>query len=80
MGYSCPNCNGKFVPAPDGNLKHECKKVGLQYRITQEGKEVPGHNHPKTFLERDKSTSATKPDTAEQKKKGAKKDKKLDSD
>jgi len=80
MGYSCPKCKGPFKSGPESTLIHSCKEDGLNYRITQDGGVVNGHNHPKSFLARDKSTSATKPDTAEQKKKGAKKEKKLDSD
>ena len=80
MGYSCPDCKGPFKPGPEGTLVHSCKKDGLNFRITQDGGPVPGHNHPQSFLVRDRSTSATKPDTAAQKKKDAKKEKKLESD
>ena len=80
MGYSCPKCKGPFKPGPDSTLIHACKKDGLNYRITNDGELVPGHNHPKSFLVRDRSTSATKPDTSASHKKDAKKPKKLQAD
>ncbi len=69
MGLKCENCNGSYKPGPDGTLIHSCAKTSLNYRVTQDGKPIPGHNHPGSFVVRDKSTSATKPDTAESKKK-----------
>lgn len=67
MGYSCPFCHKKYVKGPvTGTLIHECRAEGhaFNYRITIDGKLIPGHNHPGSTLIRDKSTSATKPDTA----------------
>lgn len=67
MGIKCETCKRDYKPGPEGTLIHSCKD-GMNYRVTSDGKPVPGHNHPGSFLVRDKSTSATKPDTAEQKK------------
>ena len=67
MGYKCQACKEAYTPGPDGSLVHSCKKNDMNYRVNQEGGEVPGHNHPGSFLVRDKNTGATKPDTAAQK-------------
>jgi len=74
MGFKCNNCKGDYKDGPDGTLVHSCKDTGMNYRVTRDGGIVAGHNHPTSFLIRDKSTSATKPDTAASKK--PKKDKK----
>ena len=68
MGIKCADCKGDYKSGPDGTLRHSCEETNLNYRVTQDGIAIPGHNHPGAFLIRDKSTSATKPDTAASKK------------
>jgi len=68
MGFKCAECNESYKDGPEGSLVHECKKGSLNYRVTRDGKPIAGHNHPTlSFVVRDKSTSATEPDTAESK-------------